>query len=85
MTCLSIVREDGRPEMAADPIFLLEAMTAKAGQEIAFEVFDADAGELKNLVGERRCFYMDEVNGAFWAQLKSLEPCTSTCILDSRF
>ena len=78
MACLSIVRESGPTTVAANPIFLLDPMSSKSGVEVAFEVFEADGGELKSLIGEHRCFYIDDNVGVFWARLKSLEPCVST-------
>jgi hypothetical protein len=78
MTCLSIVREHGPVTVAANPIYPLDTATNAAGAEATFEVLDADAGELKTLVGEHRCFYIDNNVGVFWARLKSLKPCEST-------
>jgi hypothetical protein len=64
MTCLSIVREHGPVTVAANPIYPLDTMTNAVGAEFTFEVLDADAGELKTLVGEHRCFYIAiEENG----------------------
>jgi hypothetical protein len=57
MACLSIVREHGPATVAAKSIFLFNAMTSIPGAEITFEVFDADAGQLKGLVGEHRFFH----------------------------
>lgn len=78
MACLSIVREHGHMTVAANPIFLLGPMTSQLGAEVAFEVLDSDGAELKALVGEYRCFYIDDSVGVFWAKLTSLEPCVST-------
>ena len=78
MACLSIVREHGPVTVAANPIFLLDAVTSTPGSEVAFEVFDDAAGHLKILVGQHRCFYIDDEVGVFWARLESLNPCGST-------
>jgi hypothetical protein len=74
VACLSIIREHGPATVAANPIFLLDTLTSTIGSEVAFEVFDADAGELKTLVGEHRYFYVDDHIGVFWTRLKSPEP-----------
>jgi hypothetical protein len=78
MACLSIVREHGPATVAAKSIFLFNAMTSIPGAEITFEVFDADAGQLKGLVGEHRFLHVADCVGVFWVQLKSLKPCEST-------
>jgi len=78
MVCLSILRERGHTTVAANPIFPLDALNVRGEKEIRFEVFDADANELKAIVGTHQCFYIDETSGVFWARLRSLEPCVST-------
>jgi hypothetical protein len=78
MTCLSILPDDSPATVAANPIFPLEPFAIRTSAEIKFEVFEADAAELKTLVGEYRCFYIDGAGGTFWAQLKTLERCVST-------
>lgn len=77
MASLSIVRDDGPTTLLANPLFMLDPIVIVDGAEARFEVFDVDAGMLKSLVGKHQCFYMDSV-GIFWAQIKSLELCTST-------
>ncbi len=81
MACLSILGERGPKTVAtvaANPIFPLDALNVRGGELFRFEVFDADAGQLKALVGTHRCFYIDETSGVFWARFQSLEPCVST-------
>ena len=78
MACLSIIHDGGPATVAANPIFSLDPIDPRGDAEFRFEVFEADAAELKTLVGEYRCFYIDSTDGVFWARLKSLEPCVSS-------
>jgi hypothetical protein len=78
MACLSIIRDGGPATIAANPIFLLDPIDPRGDTEFRFEVFEADAGDLKSLVGDHRCFYIDSTSEVFWAKLKSLEPCMSS-------
>ena len=78
MACLSIIRDGGPAMVAANPIFPLDPIDPRGDAEIRFEVFEADADESLQLVGEHRCFYIDSADGVFWAKLKSLEPCVSS-------
>ncbi len=77
MTRLSILREKGPTTVVAD-IFLLDSLDAVEGREFRFEVLSENAEHLKTIVGEHQCFYIDHATGAFWARLRSLEPCVST-------
>jgi hypothetical protein len=78
MYCLSILRDGRVVTVVASPILPLAPFSIRHGAEIRFQVFEADADELKSLVGEHRCFYIDETSGLFWARLKCLEPCVNT-------
>jgi hypothetical protein len=78
MGYLSIINERGPATWVANPIYPLDPLSVGRGAEIGFEVLEADADRLKTLIGEYRCFYINVESGAFWAQLKSLEPTVST-------
>ena len=78
MACLSIIRDGGPSTVAANPIFPLDPIDRRGDAEFWFEVLEAAAAELKTLVGEHRCFYIDSTGEVFWAKLRSLEPCVSS-------
>src|SRR6266446_1456225 len=59
MTCLSIVTEDRPATVAANPIFILSQVDDRRGAEIAFEIFEKDAGILKTLIGKKRLYYIN--------------------------
>jgi hypothetical protein len=77
MTCLSIFDDRGVATIAANPIFPLDKTVDREGTEIVFEILEADATNLKDLVGKERFFSLDGLE-PFFAKLQSLEPCTST-------
>jgi hypothetical protein len=77
MSALSIVKP-GRKALSviANPIFLTSLLRTESGAEVTLEVFEIDAGRLKELVGAKQLYHLD--NKLFWAELRSLEPCQST-------
>ena len=77
MTCLSIVIEDRPATVAANPIFVLSQVDDRRGAEIVFEVFEADAGILKTLIGQKRLYYINPPEKMFWGELTGLETCIS--------
>ena len=77
MSALSIVRnEDKAVILVANPLYLTSPFTAQWGGRVTFEILEADAGRLKDLIGTKQLYYLE--NELFWAQLESLEPCEST-------
>ena len=77
MTCLSILTEDRPATVAANPIFILSQVDDRRGAEIAFEVFEEDAGILKTLIGKKRLYYINPPEKIFWGELTELDACTS--------
>jgi len=77
MTCLSIVTEDRPATVAANPIFILSQVDDRRGAEIAFEVFEKDAGILKTIIAKKRLYYINLPVKMFWGELTELETCTS--------
>jgi hypothetical protein len=77
MPALSVVKP-GRQAVpvVANPIFLTSPLRTEGGAEVTFEVFDIDAGALRELVGTKQLYHLD--NTLFWAELKSLLPCQNT-------
>ncbi len=77
MSALSIVKPDRKVvPLVANPIFLPSPLRTESGGEVTFEVFEIDAGGLKDLVGTKQLYHLD--NALFWAELRSLQPCQST-------
>lgn len=77
MSALSMVRPGNKAvPCVANPIFLTAPLRTENGAEVTFEVFEIDAGGLRDLVGTKQLYHFD--GKLFWAELKSLEPCQST-------
>jgi hypothetical protein len=77
MSALSIVRDDRKVvRLVANPIFLTSPLMVARGAQLSFEMFEADAGGLKPLVGMKQLYFLDDQ--LFWAELISLEACVST-------
>jgi hypothetical protein len=77
MSALSIFPPEGGPAFGcANPIYLTSELSLRTGDKITFEVLDADASQLKALVGKMELFALD--SKVFWGTLVSLDPCEST-------
>ncbi len=80
MSVLTILDEEGMPIGAANPIYLTSDLDMRRGAQITFEVLDADASSLTNLLGQKHVFGIDSQRGLFLARLTELEPYTSTAM-----
>ena len=77
MSALSIVKPGRKAiPLVANPIFLTSPLRTESGAEVTFEVFEVDAGYLRELVGTKQLYHLD--TKPFWAELKSLQACQST-------
>ncbi len=60
--------------VVANPVYVTSPI--EVSSEVKFEVFEEAEISLKNLVGKIRYFRLGVQ--AFWAELKTLDPCEST-------
>ncbi len=74
MPALSIFR-DGRPPavLLAHLVSADVPKTFRSGAEVTFQVLEADARVLKELVGKLEYYVLDHT--PFWARLRALTPC----------
>jgi len=78
MSCLSILGEGGVMLGCANPIYLTSEMDYSRGAKVIFEVLEADASQLKRLLGKMEHLALDSQHPPFSATLTSLEPCKTT-------
>lgn len=73
MSALTVVSEDGLAGGGANPIYLVSDIDLRNGAQITFEVLEADASQLKKLVGTKGAFGIDAAtNGIFFGELTSV-------------
>ena len=77
MSALSIVRDGNKVvTLVANPLYLTSSFTVQRGGRVTFEILEADAGGLKEPVGTKQLYYLED--HLFWGQLDLLELCEST-------
>ena len=60
MSALSIVKPGRKAiPLVANPIFLTSPLRTESGAEVTFEVFEIDAGYLRELVGKKQLYHLD--------------------------
>lgn len=75
MTCLSVCEAEG-VRVVANPVFPLDDMTGPPiGANYRFEVLEADAAGLLLIIGQYRCFFIDDT--IVWGKLVTLQPAMS--------
>src|SRR5271170_1066943 len=73
--CLSVF-SDPLFVLCASPIFVTSGVDLTPGKSLTFEVFEANAAELRSRLGEIERYTLDS-SSSFFAQLTTLEPCES--------
>lgn len=74
-----MLNDEGIAFGGANPIYLASELDLRKGAQIEFEVLEADASQLKKLVGKKGTFGIDAAtSGMFVGELTSLESRTST-------